>query len=213
LAASGESRERIDFLRTSRASLLRAEAIMAVRFFIMTISMLSSSGSLLLDPALLLEHERDRDLEFALCQDSLGNLDLDLDLDLDQYEDLNLDGLVFPGLEVEGDVFWDEDLLQFLRGLSFARIDWHRLSIFSKPGGSPRVTLVVKDFLTAQRNSSRLWTSLARSSACISSSLVRLPESTSMTARARLAALCVGLPSAILKINGWSQKDWACLQS
>jgi hypothetical protein len=53
---------------------------------------------------------------FDLCRDSLGDLDLDLE------EDLYLDGLVFPALEAEGDVFLDEDLFRFLRGLSFARI-------------------------------------------------------------------------------------------
>jgi hypothetical protein len=171
--------------------------------------MLASLGSLLLG-SLLRERDRDRDREFVLHRDSFGDLDLDLDLDDPDSEDLDLVGLVFTVLVVEGDLSLDEDVLRFLRGLSFARIDWQRLSKISESGGSPRVTLVVNDFSTAQRNSSRLWVSLARSTACVS---FLLSESDLMMARARSAALFMGFPPTMSKINGWSQKDWAFPQS
>jgi hypothetical protein len=80
-AASSESRESINFFLSSLVSLLRADAVMAVRFLIMAISMLSFSESLPLDSPLL-DRDQDRDLEgnlfwYSLSRDSLGDLDLD----------------------------------------------------------------------------------------------------------------------------------------
>jgi hypothetical protein len=79
---------------------------------------------------------------------------------------------------------------------------WQQLSKSSESGGSGSPTLEFQDFPTAHKNSRRLWTSLAQLSASISSSAVRLPESSFMTTRARFEACCAKFPSAISKIIG-----------
>jgi hypothetical protein len=101
-AASGASRDSMDFFLSSLASLLRWEAVIAVRFFIMTeLSFSSFPGSRLplgLDLCLALclasdlgLLEADLDLDLVLL---VGDLDLDLDsgdLDLDRDTDCNSD--------------------------------------------------------------------------------------------------------------------------
>jgi hypothetical protein len=114
--ASCESQESIGFCLSSLASLLRADAVMAVRSLIITISMLSFLGSLPLD-YLLPDRDRDLDLDRDLFQDSLSR---------DALGGLDLDRLVLSLCSVQSDslveFFLVQDLLRLSRGLSFCRM-------------------------------------------------------------------------------------------